>query len=95
MYNSFLDGTKSAVEMCSVANMTGLVPDVPAMHFPPAAIDDLPALLVSADYGGILSRKGVVEVVSASVATAPRSPTRFGGASSWSSPATARTCAAV
>ena len=95
MYNSFLDGTKSAVEMCSVANMTGLVPDVPAMHFPPAAIDDLPALLVPADYGGILSRKGVVEVVSASVATAPRSPTRFGGASSWSSPATARTCAAV
>ena len=64
MYNSFLDGTKSAVEMCSVANMTGLVPDVPAMHFPPAAIDDLPSLLVPADYGGILSRTGVVEVVS-------------------------------
>ena len=64
MYNSFLDGTKSAVEMCAVANMTGLVPDVPAMHFPPASVQELPGLLVPADDGGILSRKGVVEVVS-------------------------------
>ena len=64
MYNSFLDGTKSAVEMCAVANMTGLVPDVPAMRFPPAGIEDLPNVLVPAEDGGILSRKGVVEVVS-------------------------------
>ena len=64
MYNSFLDGTKSAVEMCAVANMTGLVPDVPAMHFPPADVEELPALLVPVADGGILSRRGVVEVVS-------------------------------
>ena len=64
MYNSFLDGTKSAVEMCAVANMTGLVPDVPGMHFPPASVDDLPALLVPAEEGSILCKKGVVEVVS-------------------------------
>ena len=64
MYNSFLDGTKSAVEMCAVANMTGLVPDVPAMHFPPAGVQDLPALLIPKEDGGILSRRGVVEVVS-------------------------------
>ena len=64
MYNSFLDGTKSAVEMCAVANMTGLVPDVPGMHFPPASISELPALLAPTEDGGILSRKGVVEVVS-------------------------------
>ena len=64
MYNSFLDGTKSAVEMCAVANMTGLVPDVPAMRFPPAGIEDLPNMLVPAEDGGLLSRKGVVEVVS-------------------------------
>ena len=64
MYNSFLDGTKSAVEMCAVANMTGLLPDVPGMHFPPAGVEELPALLVPAEDGGILSRKGVVEVVS-------------------------------
>ena len=64
MYNSFLDGTKSAVEMCAVANMTGLVPDVPGMHFPPASVEELPTLLRPEEEGGILSRKGVVEVVS-------------------------------
>ena len=64
MYNSFLDGTKSAVEMCAVANMTGLAPDVPGMHFPPASIDELPQLLRPKSEGGILSRTGVVEVVS-------------------------------
>ena len=64
MYNSFLDGTKSAVEMCAVANMTGLVPDVAGMHFPPAGVEELPALLMPAEDGGILTRKGVVEVAS-------------------------------
>ena len=64
MYNSFLDGTKSAVEMCAVANMTGLVPDVPGMHTPPASVAEIPSLLIPAEDGGILSRKGVVEVVS-------------------------------
>jgi predicted homoserine dehydrogenase-like protein len=44
--------------------MTGLVPDVPAMRFPPAGIEELPATLIPAEDGGILSRKGVVEVVS-------------------------------
>ncbi len=64
MYNSFLDGTKSAVEMCAVANMTGLLPDVPGMHFPPASIKEIPRLLAPEEEGGILARRGVVEVVS-------------------------------
>ena len=64
MYNSFLDGTKSAVEMCAVANMTGLTPDIPGMHFPAASVEELPMLLRPESEGGILSRKGVVEVVS-------------------------------
>ena len=64
MYNSFQDGTKSAVEMCAVANMTGLVPDVPGMHQPPAGIEEIPQLLRPIEDGGILHRKGVVEVVS-------------------------------
>ncbi len=64
MYNSFLDGTKSAVEMCAVANMTGMVPDVPGMHFVPASIEEIPALLAPNTDGGILSRRGVVEIVS-------------------------------
>lgn len=64
MYNSFLDGTKSAVEMCAVANMTGLVPDVPGMHFPPAAVEKIPVLLAPKEHGGILTRTGIVEIVS-------------------------------
>ena len=64
MYNSFMDGTKAAVEMCAVANTAELVPDVPGMHFPTASIEELPTLLVPAEDGGILSRKGVVEAVS-------------------------------
>jgi predicted homoserine dehydrogenase-like protein len=63
MYNSFLDGTKSAVEMCAVANMTGLVPDVPGMHTPPASIEDIPRLLIPKEDGGILTQRGVVEVI--------------------------------
>ena len=64
MYNSFLDGTKSAIEMCAVANMTGLVPDIPGMHFPPCGLKDLPRVLSPIENGGILTQSGVVEVVS-------------------------------
>jgi predicted homoserine dehydrogenase-like protein len=64
MYNSFTDGTKSAIEMAAVANMTGLRPDVRGMHFPPAGIDRLPEVLKPAEQGGILEHSGVVEVVS-------------------------------
>ncbi len=62
MYNSFRDGTKAQIEMTAVANMTGLVPDVPGMHEPAAGVGDLPRLLRLAQEGGILSREGVVEL---------------------------------
>jgi predicted homoserine dehydrogenase-like protein len=64
MYNSFYDGTKSAIEMAAVANMTGLRPDVRGMHFPPAGIEQLPEVLKPAEDGGVLHHSGVVEVVS-------------------------------
>ncbi|HUH76266.1 MAG TPA: homoserine dehydrogenase, partial [Devosia sp.] len=32
MLVEFIDGSKTAVEMCAIANATGLVPDVPGMH---------------------------------------------------------------
>jgi predicted homoserine dehydrogenase-like protein len=43
MFNSFLDGTKSAIEMAAIANACGL--DVPrdGLSFPPCGVDDLPA----------------------------------------------------
>ncbi len=37
MFNSFVDGTKSAIEMTAVCNATGLVPQSNGLGFPPAA----------------------------------------------------------
>jgi predicted homoserine dehydrogenase-like protein len=64
MFNSFLDGTKSAIEMAAIANATGL--DVPqdGLLFPPCGADDLPHVLRSREVGGALERDGMVEVVS-------------------------------
>jgi len=64
MYNSFLDGTKPAVEMCAVANATGLTPDVPGMHFPSAEIPEIPNVLRPEEDGGILESPGAVDTVS-------------------------------
>jgi predicted homoserine dehydrogenase-like protein len=64
MYNSFYDGTKVAVEMCAVANATGLEPDVPGMHLPPAEIPEIPEVLRPERDGGILQKAGVVDTVS-------------------------------
>lgn len=64
MFNSFLDGTKSAIEMCAIANATGLTPAPGGLEFPPCGVDDLPHLLRPSDEGGLLHHKGQVEVVS-------------------------------
>lgn len=64
MYNSFLDGTKVAVEMCSVANALDLEPDVPGMHLPTCEIPEIPNALRPAEDGGVLEETGVVDTVS-------------------------------
>ncbi len=64
MYNSFLDGTKSAIEMAAVANATGLEPPSGGLGFPAASVDELPAVLRPRADGGELDRTPVVEVVS-------------------------------
>ena len=64
MFNSFLDGTKSGIEMAAIANATGLAPPEDGLAFPPAGTADLPRLLRPADEGGLLPGKGMVEVVS-------------------------------
>src|SRR6185437_15253746 len=64
MFNSFLDGTKSAIEMAAVANGTGLLPSDAGVGFPPCGVDDLPRLLKPRSEGGLLDRTGQVEVVS-------------------------------
>ena len=64
MFNSFLDGTKSAIEMAAVANATGLSPAPDGLAFPPCAADKLAATLIPMSEGGVLHHKGQVEVVS-------------------------------
>src|SRR4051812_46295114 len=64
MFNSFLDGTKSAIEMAAIANACGL--DVPSdgLLFPPCGVDDLPHIMRPRDKGGVLEKAGLAEVVS-------------------------------
>ena len=64
MFNSFLDGTKSAIEMAAIANATGLAPPPEGLGFPPCGMDDLAHVLRPREEGGILHHKGQVEVVS-------------------------------
>lgn len=64
MFNSFMDGTKSAIEMAAVANACDLVPQDHGLSFPPCGVDDLPRILSPRESGGQLTRKGTVEVVS-------------------------------
>jgi predicted homoserine dehydrogenase-like protein len=64
MFNSFLDGTKSAIEMAAVANATGLAAAPDGLQFPPCGVDDLPRVLRPMEDGGQLQHPGQVEVVS-------------------------------
>ncbi len=64
MFNSFLDGTKSAIEMAAIANATGLAPPPDGLRFPPCGRDDLAHVLRPAEDGGQLDHEGQVEVVS-------------------------------
>ena len=64
MFNSFLDGTKSALEMAAIANATGLSCPEDGLKFPAAGMDDLAHILRPAAEGGVLDTAGQVEVVS-------------------------------
>nr|WP_255574929.1 Gfo/Idh/MocA family oxidoreductase [Caldovatus aquaticus] len=64
MFNSFLDGTKSGIEMAAIANATGLAPPEDGLLFPPAGTSELPHVLRPRAEGGVLAQKGMVEVVS-------------------------------
>ena len=64
MFNSFLDGTKSAIEMAAIANATGLTPAPHGLTFPPCGVDDLPHVMRPHEDAGLLHHKGQVEVVS-------------------------------
>jgi predicted homoserine dehydrogenase-like protein len=64
MFNSFLDGTKSAIEMAAVANACGLAAPHDGLGFPPCGADELASVLRPRSLGGVLTGDGMVEVVS-------------------------------
>jgi predicted homoserine dehydrogenase-like protein len=64
MFNSFLDGTKSAIEMAAVSNAADLTPAPNGLMFPPVGVDDLAHVLRPIADGGQLHHRGQVEVIS-------------------------------
>lgn len=64
MFNSFLDGSKPAIESTAICNATGLVAPPDGLTYPPASVDDIPFVCRPIAEGGVLHQKGQVEVVS-------------------------------
>jgi predicted homoserine dehydrogenase-like protein len=64
MFNSFVDGTKSGIEMTAVCNATGLVPQTNGLGFPPATRFELADICKPKSDGGTLEKAGVTEVTS-------------------------------
>jgi predicted homoserine dehydrogenase-like protein len=64
MFNSFVDGTKSGIEMTAICNATGLVPQTNGLGFPPASRFELAQVCKPKAHGGTLEKAGVTEVVS-------------------------------
>jgi predicted homoserine dehydrogenase-like protein len=63
MFNSFLDGTKSAIEMAAVANASGLTPAPDGLVFPPVGTHELAETLRPGNTG-TLHHSGQMEVIS-------------------------------
>jgi predicted homoserine dehydrogenase-like protein len=64
MFNSFVDGTKSGIEMTAVCNATGLLPQSDGLGFPPATRFELADVCKPKSEGGTLEKAGVTEVTS-------------------------------
>jgi predicted homoserine dehydrogenase-like protein len=64
MFNSFLDGSKPSIESTAVANATGLEVPSTGLLYPPASIEDIPFVTRPRAEGGVLEKKGMVEVIS-------------------------------
>jgi len=64
MFNSFVDGSKSAIEMSAACYATGLVPQTEGLAFPPATRFELAEVCKPKSDGGTLEKAGVTEVTS-------------------------------
>jgi predicted homoserine dehydrogenase-like protein len=74
MFNSFLDGSKPAIESSAVSNATGLGVPSNGLLYPPASVEDIPFVTRPREEGGVLERKGMVEVISSLEADGRRIP---------------------
>ena len=64
MFNSFLDGSKPSIESTAVSNATGLSVPSNGLLYPPASVADIPFVTRPIEEGGVLEKKGMVEVIS-------------------------------
>ncbi len=64
MFNSFVDGTKSGIEMTAVCNATGLHAQTEGLSFPPATRFEHADVCKPKSAGGVLEKGGVTEVTS-------------------------------
>jgi len=64
MFNSFLCGDKSAIEMCAVSNAANLKCPNHGLTFPPVGVYDIAKKLIPKSVGGLIDYEGQVEVIS-------------------------------
>ena len=64
MFNSFLCGDKSAIEMAAVSNATNLKCPDNGLTFPPVGVYDIAKKLIPKKIGGLIDYEGQVEVIS-------------------------------
>ena len=64
MFNSFLCGDKSAIEMCAVSNASNLKCPSNGLTFPPVGVYDLAKKMIPKKDGGLIDSEGQVEVIS-------------------------------
>jgi len=64
MFNSFLCGDKSAIEMCAVSNAANLKCPINGLTFPPVSVYDIAKTLIPKENGGLIDYEGQVEVIS-------------------------------
>ena len=64
MFNSFLCGDKSAIEMCAVSNASNLKCPSNGLNFPPIGVYDIAKKMIPKRYGGLIESEGQVEVIS-------------------------------
>ncbi len=74
MFNSFLDGSKPSIECTAVVNATGLTVPSDGLLYPPASVEDIPYVTRPISEGGVLERKGMVEVISSLEANGRKIP---------------------